>query len=213
MAVSSTGARLSKARLLATIALPLVLTDCATKQAAVRHLQPAHAPHRVVGNTVRLTLGFNRQAVFGLPAGPHGRWLLIGAAAAGLVVMTRLLAGTPASERARAIGLSLLIGGAAGNLLDRLTSGRGVIDFIDLGLGSWRFWTFNVADMGISSGAALLAFALWREARRDASATPGRFDVSPQRGPGPADGRGPSGERGRRRCSRPRAGRLTTRDT
>jgi signal peptidase II len=60
-----------------------------------------------------------------------------------------------------------------GNLLDRLRSERGVVDFIDLGVGSVRFWTFNVADVGVSIGATLLAVVLWEDeslpADRDAS--------------------------------------------
>jgi len=49
----------------------------------------------------------------------------------------------------------LLVGGALGNLVDRLANGF-VFDFIDIGIGSTRFWTFNVADMAITSGIALL---------------------------------------------------------
>jgi signal peptidase II len=55
--------------------------------------------------------------------------------------------------------------GAAGNLLDRLRSARGVIDFIDVGIGSLRFWTFNIADACLTTGAVLLALALWRPLR------------------------------------------------
>ena len=55
----------------------------------------------------------------------------------------------------------LLIGGALGNLLDRIAMGY-VLDFIDLGVGSLRFWTFNVADMGISLGILLILVAALR---------------------------------------------------
>ncbi|MFZ9976326.1 MAG: signal peptidase II, partial [Candidatus Limnocylindrus sp.] len=55
----------------------------------------------------------------------------------------------------------LLIGGALGNLLDRITMGY-VLDFIDLGLGALRFWTFNVADMGISFGILIILVAAIR---------------------------------------------------
>ena len=101
-----------------------------------------------------------------LPVGPHARWVLIGATVIGLFVLAQLLRAIGTGERVRAIGLALLIGGAAGNLLDRLVSSRGAVDFIDIGLGSCRFWTFNVADMGIDVGAALLAWTLWRRAAR-----------------------------------------------
>jgi signal peptidase II len=57
-----------------------------------------------------------------------------------------------------------LIGGALGNLLDRITMGY-VLDFIDLGVGSLRFWTFNVADMGISFGILIMLLAALRSPR------------------------------------------------
>ncbi len=47
-------------------------------------------------------------------------------------------------------------------MLDRLRSSRGVVDFIDIGIGSHRFYIFNVADMGVSVGAVMLAYLLWR---------------------------------------------------
>ena len=50
-----------------------------------------------------------------------------------------------------------------GNLLDRLQSPLGVVDFIDIGVGNARFWTFNLADVGVTVGAVLLAIVLWRE--------------------------------------------------
>lgn len=59
-----------------------------------------------------------------------------------------------------------MTGGAVGNLLDRIRSARGVVDFIDLGIGDVRFWTFNMADVGITCGAIVLAILLAREERR-----------------------------------------------
>jgi signal peptidase II len=49
-----------------------------------------------------------------------------------------------------------------GNAWERLFSPRGVVDFIDLGIGTIRFWTFNVADIAITLGAGLLALTFWR---------------------------------------------------
>jgi signal peptidase II len=58
--------------------------------------------------------------------------------------------------------VGLLAGGAIGNLIDRLAFGY-VLDFIDIGVGSLRFWTFNIADAGISLGIViLLVDTLWR---------------------------------------------------
>ena len=60
------------------------------------------------------------------------------------------------------VGVGLLIGGAIGNLIDRVAFGY-VLDFIDVGVGSLRFWTFNIADAGISLGIViLLVDTLWR---------------------------------------------------
>ena len=61
---------------------------------------------------------------------------------------------------------ALVVGGAAGNMLDRLISDRGVVDFIDVGVGASRFFIFNVADAGVSVGAALLIIATWRNERQ-----------------------------------------------
>lgn len=60
------------------------------------------------------------------------------------------------------MGLALVASGALGNLLDRVRSPRGVVDFIDVGVGSWRFWTFNLADAAIVAGGVLLVSALQR---------------------------------------------------
>jgi signal peptidase II len=57
--------------------------------------------------------------------------------------------------------LALLLGGAVGNLIDRVRWNGGVVDFIDVGIGQWRFWTFNVADSAVTVGAILLALVLW----------------------------------------------------
>jgi len=76
-----------------------------------------------------------------------------------------LLRQAPAQARAVPAALGMLAAGAIGNLIDRLRHDRGVVDFIDVGTASWRFWTFNVADIGVSCGAILLALLLWREDR------------------------------------------------
>jgi signal peptidase II len=102
----------------------------------------------------------------GLPAGPYARWVLAGTTVIGLLVLARLLRTTPPRARTRGIGLALLIGGASGNLLSRLSDPRGVVDFLDIGVAGWRFWTFNVADIGITCGALLLGWALWRSDSR-----------------------------------------------
>jgi signal peptidase II len=80
-------------------------------------------------------------------------------------MLAHLLRETRDDDTPRTVALGLVTAGAIGNLIDRLRSDRGVIDFIDVGVEGWRFWTFNVADIGVSCGAVLLAIVLWREER------------------------------------------------
>jgi signal peptidase II len=88
------------------------------------------------------------------------------------VILFRMYLEAGARERLVAVALGLICGGAVGNLVDRLLSPVGVVDFIDVGVGAVRFWTFNVADSGITVGAILLAIALWRSAGHSPSASP-----------------------------------------
>jgi signal peptidase II len=59
-----------------------------------------------------------------------------------------------------------------GNLIDRVRSIFGVVDFLDIGIGDSRWPTFNVADMAVSIGAAMLAWVLWQEDRATMAASP-----------------------------------------
>ena len=79
-----------------------------------------------------------------------------------LLILGQLYRRTSPGDGLAAAGLALIASGALGNLLDRLRSPRGVVDFIDVGIGDLRFWTFNVADVGITCGAILLVLALQR---------------------------------------------------
>jgi signal peptidase II len=161
-----------------TTAAAIICLDVATKVLAVRHLD-VHIPKRIVGDIVRLTLAFNPGAAFSMSLGIYSRFIFGGFAVIALVVLYRLYRmtglGVRAGDRLRILALGLAWGGAAGNLLDRIRSPLGVVDFIDVGMSSWRFWTFNVADSAVTVGAILLAWSLSREERqerhvRDASA-------------------------------------------
>jgi signal peptidase II len=130
----------------------------------VRHLA-AHVPHDVLGPMIRVTLGFNQGAAFGIHVGTWSRILLSLVAVLVIGLLFRLYRETPPGASLRAFALALICGGAIGNLIDRLTSARGVVDFIDIGVGTVRFWTFNVADAGVTVGAVLLAWVLMQEER------------------------------------------------
>jgi signal peptidase II len=106
---------------------------------------------------------YNPGAAFGLHLGPYSRWIFFAVAAFAVVLLNRMSRTTPVGDRFRQLALGLICGGAAGNLIDRIRSARGVVDFIDVGVGTLRWPTFNVADIAVSCGAVALAISLWRE--------------------------------------------------
>jgi len=149
--------------LFSAIIATVFVADQVTKLLAVELLAPMYVPKAVLGNALRLTLVYNPGAAFGLHLGANSRWIFTALTIGALVLLYRLYRETSGGDLARVIAIALVSGGALGNLLDRLRSSRGVVDFIDVGLGASRWPTFNVADMAVSCGAALLAIVLWRE--------------------------------------------------
>jgi signal peptidase II len=144
-----------------TVAL---LADCTTKELADAYLAPDHIPHEVIGNTVRLTLAHNPYAGMGLlNVGSYSRVLIAAVVTCAIVLLVRLYRSTPGANRLRAAGLGLVLGGAIGNLASRIVSPSGVTDFFDVGVGGWRFYTFNVADVCVFCGALLVLRALGLE--------------------------------------------------
>lgn len=137
--------------------------DFSTKSLAATRLLPESLPHSVYGEWVRFTLVHNPGAAFGLHLGSYSRWIFMVLTAVALVILGRLYAATRPGDVARAFALALVCGGAMGNLIDRVRSPRGVVDFIDIGFGDSRWPTFNVADLAVSLGAFLLAWVLWGE--------------------------------------------------
>lgn len=133
-----------------------------------------HTVVPVAGEWFQLRLVYNPGAAFGLHLGEHSRWIFLGIAVLALILLTRLAWQTAAADRLRLLALGCVAGGAGGNLLDRIRSSQGVVDFLDLGVGATRWPTFNVADIGVTMGAVALAVSFWLEdARRtDAASAP-----------------------------------------
>ena len=160
----------------------VVVVDQITKYMAERFLVPMRVPHEVIGETVRLTLVYNPGAAFGLHLGPYSRWIFMVLTIGALFILGRLYVTTLPGDRPRTIALALVCAGAVGNLIDRIHSAPGVIDFVDIGIGQQYRWpTFNVADMAVSIGAFLLAWVLWGEDTEQAaaSAAPARLPSEP----------------------------------
>ena len=145
--------------------ITVVAVDLVTKLVAAATLAPQHVPHEIIGNHLRLTLVYNPGAAFGLHLGSYSRWIFMALTAGALVILARLYRATRQGDYLRATALGLVCGGAVGNLIDRIRSASGVVDFIDVGVGDLRWPTFNVADMAVSVGAFLLAWVLWGEER------------------------------------------------
>ncbi|CAA9368902.1 MAG: Lipoprotein signal peptidase [uncultured Gemmatimonadetes bacterium] len=165
-ATTSAGTPADEARRKMALYLGLVIgwvvLDQVTKVIVQRTLR-LYDPVPVIGDFFRLTYIYNRGAAFGLHLGDWSRIafsILPVAAAALLYMMYRT---TPWSDKMRLIAIPLVTGGAIGNLIDRIRSSRGVIDFFDFGFGGTRWPVFNVADIGVTVGALLLAVSLWRE--------------------------------------------------
>lgn len=106
----------------------------------------------------------NRGAAFGILNRSDMDWQFWLFLAATLVAAAFILNMTRSARYSRALflGFGLILGGAAGNLIDRVRL-RAVIDFMDLHVAGWHWPAFNVADMGICFGAALCMLYMWRQ--------------------------------------------------
>jgi signal peptidase II len=160
------GSRPSNARLFWPVLVSIVAIDVLTKRMAVGALgDQQRMPHEVISRWLRMTLVYNPGAAFGLHVGEYSRPVFTALTIGALLILGRLYMSTKAGDSSRVAALSLVCGGAMGNLLDRIASSSGVVDFIDIGVGDARWPTFNVADMAVSVGAFLLAVVLWSEDR------------------------------------------------
>jgi signal peptidase II len=155
----------SKSALFWPVLAVVATIDVVTKGFAERALAPQRIPHEVFGDFVRFTLVYNPGAAFGLHLGAQSRWIFTVLTIVALVILGRLFLATKRGDTPRTLSLALVCAGALGNLLDRLRSDLGVVDFLDVGFGDARWPTFNVADMAVSIGAVLLAWVLWQEDR------------------------------------------------
>lgn len=156
-----------------SVVVVIVTADVITKALAVYSLFPQRMPHEILGATVRLTLVYNPGAAFGLHLGAYSRWIFMLLTAGALFILGRLYRSTRDGDLLRTLTIALVCGGALGNLIDRIRSAAGVVDFIDVGIGDMRWPTFNVADMAVSIGAFLLAWVLWGDEPADEAGRPG----------------------------------------
>jgi signal peptidase II len=164
--------RVSWAMVLA-VAAAVIALDQATKAWVLRAL-PGKPPITVIPGFFDLTFSRNTGGVFGLLAGAPSfgrRAFFVGATTVALGVIVVLLLRWGRESRWLTFALSLVAGGAVGNLVDRLRFGS-VVDFIDWHWRGYHWYTFNVADSAISTGAVLLIVHSLVSGSPDAAADP-----------------------------------------
>jgi signal peptidase II len=160
-------------RRFAGLIVAVLLLDLVTKFLAEARL-PRYREVPVLGNVFQLQLVYNRGAAFGLHIGDNSRWFFTGLTVVALVVLAVMARHTRPGDRLRLYAIAAIMAGATGNLIDRLRSAQGVVDFLLFSVGTFRWPNFNVADMAVSCGAVALALALWAEDRRPSpSPSPG----------------------------------------
>jgi signal peptidase II len=140
------------------LSLGVIVLDQWTKWLVEVHL-PQHAAHPLIPGFLNLTHVRNTGVAFGLFASDgasSSSWVLALLGLAALAAVAAYFWLTPGRDRFLLVALALVLGGAVGNLIDRLSSGA-VTDFVDVYLGSHHWPAFNVADSAISIGIVLMA--------------------------------------------------------
>jgi len=146
------------------LSVSVIALDQATKFIASRLLELYERVE--VLPVLDFTLLHNTGAAFSLLAGASGwqRWFFVGLAFAVSAVLLVWIWRTPRGEKLLPLALSLILGGALGNVIDRILHGY-VVDFIHAHWGASYFPAFNIADSAITIGAGLLVFDAFRERR------------------------------------------------
>ena len=135
----------------AAIAIGVVVVDQLAKAWIVGNLDIGESLD-VIGDWLRIVHWRNSGILFGMLPQSAGAFAIVSLVVVGVIVYYHAKAGRGLVVT---IALGLLLGGAIGNLVDRLHYGS-VVDFVDMGIGTWRFYTYNVADAAISTAIVLL---------------------------------------------------------
>jgi signal peptidase II len=172
IAVSRRGRR--RWPLFIALALAIVAVDQLAKALVTGALAPGQSVD-VIGDLVRIVFGQNSGALFGLFKDNAAMFGAVSLVVVGLIVAYHARA-TPSLYLT--ITLGLLLGGAIGNMVDRLRLGY-VVDFVDAGIGRTRFYTFNIADSAISLAIVLLFVAAIRPSLIDGAGSRKRGSSAP----------------------------------
>ena len=124
----------------------------------------------ILGEYLRFIYVRNPGSAMGLF--PVGRTFLVAVSVAAAIFLIFLYRSADPSLRLRKAAMAAILGGAVGNLIDRVFYNGLVVDFIDVGIGLKRFYTFNIADVGVSIGGAILFLCILLEGRRSGAEEP-----------------------------------------
>jgi signal peptidase II len=152
----------TKVALFAAVVAGVLVLDLSTKLMVQRHLH-LYQQIDIIGEYLRLTYIYNPGAAFGISLGQYSRQIFLVLSLVALGALIGMYWFTPVADRVRLMAISLICGGAMGNLIDRVRSESGVVDFLDVGVGDVRWPVFNIADMAVTTGAIILALSLWKE--------------------------------------------------
>ena len=137
--------------LFVAIAAGVVVLDQLTKTAITTSLVPGQ-PVELLGNWLRFVYWTNSGILFGMLPQSGPAFAVVSMVVVGLIGVYHAKAGR---GLVTTVALGLLLGGALGNLVDRVRYGA-VVDWVDMGIGEWRFYTYNVADAAITTAIVLL---------------------------------------------------------
>jgi len=152
------------------------VVDFVSKRIVLAHEEVLRRKIEILGELLRFSYVRNPGSAMGLF--PVGRTVLVSVSILASLFLVYLFFTTDRRMGLRRGAMAAILGGALGNLVDRLFYGGLVVDFIDIGIGTHRFYTFNVADMGVTIGGALLFLSLLRESF--AGSEPDTPNVAPE---------------------------------
>jgi signal peptidase II len=143
---------------------PLVfILDFVSKRVVLANEAALRSKVTVIGDFLRFIYVRNPGSAMGLF--PVGRVVLVGISLAASIFLIYLYRTADPELKIRRGAMAAILGGALGNLVDRVFYNGHVVDFIDVGIGTHRFYTFNVADMGVTVGGTLLFLCILFDGR------------------------------------------------
>lgn len=151
MTVLSTATLKKNLKIFILFLIMALLLDQLSKIVVVTVINPFDPPRDIIGSLIRFKLAFNPYGVFSIQFGPKFLYYVLNVL--GITAFTFI--GLTQESRVNAAVWALIIGGALGNFLDRLRM-KYVVDFIDMGVGNYRWYIYNLADAFITVGIVIL---------------------------------------------------------